>query len=67
MWAVVHFTTDNSVEVVPSTWYDFGTCAWPSKKANPLRTIKSRILPNKQDFQWLKARKFGSYGKYIFN
>lgn len=70
MWVVVHFTIDNSVEAVPITWYnnDDGTCAWPNKTVNPVRSIQKMTLPNKLEFKWLKARKLGSVcGIYVLN
>eukprot|EP00102_Acyrthosiphon_pisum_P022816 XP_016660026.1 PREDICTED: uncharacterized protein LOC107883798 [Acyrthosiphon pisum] len=60
MWVVVHFLKDDSVEAVPSTWYNNGTCAWPNKTINAVRAIQKRTLPNKLEFQWLNARKLGS-------
>lgn len=70
MWAIVHFIKDNSVEAVPSTWYNDGTytSAWPNKSINAVRTIQKRTLPNKLEFEWFNARKFGSMsGNYILN
>ena len=32
MWIVVHFLEENSVEVVPTSWYSGGKCRWPSIK-----------------------------------
>lgn len=57
MWSVVNFKSDNSVETVPSFWFKKDKCAWPKK--NPTMFIKSRILPNKFDFEYLDARKIG--------
>jgi len=68
MWVVVNFTIDNSVEAVPSTWYNDGTCAWPNKTINAVRAIQKRTLPYKLEFKWLNARKLGSMsGNYILN
>jgi len=56
MWIIVCFTVDNSVDVVPDTWYHKGTCEWPQKKCNLKKYIETRIQPNKEDFDYYNAR-----------
>ncbi|KAE9529171.1 hypothetical protein AGLY_011967 [Aphis glycines] len=42
MWAVVHFFTDDSVEVVPKHWFKDQKCAWPIKSSNVHRLIEKK-------------------------
>uniref|UniRef100_A0A2S2NZ72 DUF4806 domain-containing protein n=1 Tax=Schizaphis graminum TaxID=13262 RepID=A0A2S2NZ72_SCHGA len=56
MWTIVCFSVDNSVDVVPDTWYHKGTCAWPKKKGNLKKFLEGRIQPNKEDFDYYNAR-----------
>ncbi|XP_029345719.1 uncharacterized protein LOC107883889 [Acyrthosiphon pisum] len=57
MWSVIIFEDDNSIEAVPSIWYQKNKCAWP--KNNPKKFIEKRVVPNKTDFFFLRARKIG--------
>jgi len=57
MWSIVVFEAENSVEVVPSNWFEKDLCAWPKKN---LRTyIDNQISPNEKCFRYLNARKLG--------
>uniref|UniRef100_A0A2S2QRC2 Uncharacterized protein n=1 Tax=Sipha flava TaxID=143950 RepID=A0A2S2QRC2_9HEMI len=56
MWSIVAFR-DNSVEVVPSKWYDSGVCAWP--KRNLRLCIDQQLSPNSNEFRYLNGRKLG--------
>lgn len=55
MWSVVHFIDDNTVEAVPSFWFENHFCAWPKKNASIF--IKRKTIPNKFEFDYLSARK----------
>lgn len=55
MWSVVHFSSDNTVEVVPSFWVTKNKCAWPIKRAKLF--IKQRMVPNEHDFTYLSIKK----------
>lgn len=59
VWCVVHFTADDTVEVVPELWYrKEGSCAWP--KTSNIKDIKKAVIfkahPNKHDFSYYEAR-----------
>lgn len=54
MWSVVHFEEENTVEAVPTNWFNKGLCAWPKKDIKT--TINRRIQPNKFDFDFYSAR-----------
>lgn len=58
MWFVVHFISDDSVEVVPQSWFNNGICAWPKylKKKEIEKAIKSKMKSNKRDFYFFEAR-----------
>ncbi|XP_060848607.1 uncharacterized protein LOC132931432 [Rhopalosiphum padi] len=56
MWSIVAFK-DNSVEVVPSNWFNNEMCAWPKK--NLRSYIDSQVSPNEKCFRYLSARKLG--------
>lgn len=59
MWSVVNFTSDNTVEVVPSHWIKKnGQCAWPktTNKKYILRAVLKRMINNKTDFNYFDAR-----------
>uniref|UniRef100_A0A2S2PM63 DUF4806 domain-containing protein n=1 Tax=Schizaphis graminum TaxID=13262 RepID=A0A2S2PM63_SCHGA len=60
MWYVIHFKKDNTVDVVPSSWYKNGLCAWPIKNSNIKKIVQKKEPPNKKDFKWHIARKLGS-------
>lgn len=68
MWYVVHFQKENTVDVVPHSWYRNGLCAWPLKCSNPKKLVKKNEPPNKDEFKWYTARRLGSarngYGNY---
>lgn len=65
MWFVVNFQKDNTVDVVPSSWYKNGLCAWPIKCSNTKKIVQKKLPPNKKEFKWHIARKLGScYGDY---
>lgn len=57
MWVVVHFTSDDSVEVVPQNWFNNGKCAWPKylKNKEVEKAIKSNMKSNKCDFYFFEA------------
>lgn len=56
MWSVVHFFTDNSVEIVPNHWFVNIKCVWPIKLSNFARLIEKRVKVNKLKFNYLEAR-----------
>jgi hypothetical protein len=60
MWAVVHFSSDNSVEYVPSSWVKRDgikmVCAWPNNDNNLKKLRSSRSYPNKIDYSYYKCR-----------
>lgn len=56
MWTIVCFTVDNSVDVVPNTWYHNGACAWPKKNSNLKKFLEGRNLPNKERFDYYDVR-----------
>ncbi|KAL5233990.1 hypothetical protein ACI65C_001400 [Semiaphis heraclei] len=51
------FLFHNSVEVVPSNWFEKDLCAWPKK--NLRSCIDNQISPNEKCFRYLNARKLG--------
>lgn len=57
MWSIVTFKDDNSVETIPSYWYQNNKCTWPKK--NYKKFLACRIQPNEIDFDYLPARKLG--------
>lgn len=59
MWSIVVFNDDQSVEAVPSYWFnnDNNMCAWPKK--NSKKCLVGRVVPNKIDFDYYSARKLG--------
>lgn len=66
-WLVVQFGEDNTVEVVPNTWYmkKESKCYWPPEctaKNIIIDFIRKRHVPEKK---WLlyEATILGSYGK----
>ncbi|XP_050063627.1 uncharacterized protein LOC126552760 [Aphis gossypii] len=58
MWAVVHFSFDNSVEPVPSYWLskDSRLCAWPNNDNLAKKMRVNRTAPNKLEFTYYKCR-----------
>jgi len=57
MWSIFAFEAENSVEVVPSNWFEKDLYAWTKKN---LRTyIDNQISPNEKCFRYLNARKLG--------
>jgi len=70
-WSIVHFTVDDTVEVVPSQWIKRnGHCAWPKTlKINDVRKlVQNKVRPNKSDFDLFQARCLaGDIGKHIYN
>lgn len=60
MWAIVHFTADNSVDYVPSSWIRKNgitmLCAWPNNDANLKKFRSNRLHPNKSNFTYYKCR-----------
>ncbi|XP_025405896.1 uncharacterized protein LOC112680112 [Sipha flava] len=60
MWAVVHFSSDNSVDYVPSSWVKRDgikmVCAWPNNDNNLKKLRSSRSYPNKIDYSYYKCR-----------
>lgn len=57
MWYVVCFSVDNTVFVIPDTWYNNGTSAWPkSFIGNKKRMIEKKIPPNDRDFDYYRCR-----------
>ncbi|CAI6359370.1 unnamed protein product [Macrosiphum euphorbiae] len=60
MWAVVHFSSDNSVDYVPSIWVKKDgiktVCAWPNNDSNLKKFRSSRSYPNKIDYSYYKCR-----------
>lgn len=69
LWDVVHFTVENCVEVVPSTWAKKDKYAWPKDKKLVKKFIESHSAPNSTDFDYYAARKLGnkSYGILFTN
>lgn len=67
LWDVVHFTLENCVEAVPSTWSKRDKYAWPKDRKLVKKFIESHITPNSNDFVYYPARKLGikSYGKFL--
>lgn len=66
MWIVVHFLKENTVESVPSLWFNKKEqkCAWPLLKNKVKRMIEKRAYPNQLEFQWFSARILGrQYGE----
>jgi len=60
MWAIVHFTADNSVDYVPSGWIRKNgitvLCAWPNNDTNLKKFRSNRLQPNKFNFTYYKCR-----------
>ncbi|XP_025200037.1 uncharacterized protein LOC112597974 isoform X2 [Melanaphis sacchari] len=60
MWAIVHFTADNTVDYVPSGWIRKNgitvLCAWPNNDMNLKKFRSNRLNPNKSDFTYYKCR-----------
>ncbi|XP_050064376.1 uncharacterized protein LOC126553272 [Aphis gossypii] len=60
MWAVVHFTVDNSVDYVPSSWIRKNgislLCGWPNNDSSLKNFRSNRVHPNKKDFTYYKCR-----------
>lgn len=60
MWAVVHFSSDNSVDYVPSIWVKKDgiktVCAWPNNDSNLKKFRSSRSYPNKIDYSYYRCR-----------
>lgn len=54
MWSIVHFSNENSVCAVPSSWMKKNKCAWPKKDVK--RFLERRVMPNTFDFNFLSAR-----------
>lgn len=56
MWSIICFNDENSVEIVPTFWYNNnnGLCAWPKK--NVKQFVTRRMNPNEIDFNYFKAR-----------
>lgn len=68
MWYVVKFTEENTVSVVPNSWYleDGGKCFWPPKEVKALyKRIKNKSFQNRQ---WSKysALILGAYGMIFY-
>ncbi|XP_060856043.1 uncharacterized protein LOC132933785 [Metopolophium dirhodum] len=59
MYIIAHFYKEDSVEVVPSTWYKNNESAWPNKLSNVKKFVTRRTYPNKFDFNWFPARQLG--------
>jgi len=55
-YSVVHFFDDESVEAVPSVWFNDKHCAWPKKPIFIKKFIEIKRVPNNTDFMYLKAR-----------
>lgn len=60
-WIIVYFFKDESVEVVPDTWFFKGKCAWPKSTKNVKKLIEKQMKPNKNDFLFFSARKLGNH------
>jgi len=56
MWSIVAFK-DDSLEVVPSNWFNNELCAWPKKYLRSC--IDNEVSPNENYFSFLSARKLG--------
>ncbi|XP_022177277.1 uncharacterized protein LOC111038462 [Myzus persicae] len=60
MWAVVHFSSDNSVDYVPLIWVKKDgiktVCAWPNNDSNLKKFRSSRSYPNKIDYSYYRCR-----------
>lgn len=58
MFSIVHFLGDNSVEAVPSSWFNKknGTCAWPQNGKIALKLIEKKVDPNDEEFNFFKSR-----------
>lgn len=69
MWLVVCFTIDNTVFVIPDTWYNNGMSAWPkSYIINKKRMIEKKIPPNDRDFDYYRCRILAkNIGMLLFN
>lgn len=64
MYIIAHFYKEDSVEVVPSTWFKNNESAWPNKSSNIKKFVTRRTFPNKFDFNWFPARQLGrKFGK----
>lgn len=69
-WNVVHFLQENSVEAVPSEWYNdkLKKCAWPKDRSKIKIYIEKQRQVNTYEFNFYAARilKGGeNIGKYI--
>lgn len=68
MWLVVKFIEENSVEVVPGTWYitEDKMCAWPhnEKRSAIYSFIKSKCYP-KDNWKMYPVKILGQYGKSL--
>lgn len=66
-WYVVLFPEEDSISLVPNTWYVEQTeeCFWPSEKEKTKidKLIKNRHVPN-EDWKPFKASILGKYSKY---
>lgn len=62
---IVHFTEEDSVEVVPDFWIfessDINYCSWPLNNAFPTKCVTNRTVP---DDKWpsYKCRILNSFG-----
>jgi len=65
VWSVVHFTDEDTVEAVPSTWYENQNCFWPPKalKRFTKDLIKKKEHPE-DDWDCFPAKLLGQYGKF---
>ncbi|CAI6354771.1 unnamed protein product [Macrosiphum euphorbiae] len=59
MYIIAHFYKEDSVEVVPSTWFKNNESAWPIKSSNIKKFVTQRTIPNKFDFNFYPARQLG--------
>ena len=65
MYSVVCF--DNSEEVMPTQWYNSGTCRWPPHKAEGVnRAIRQLEKPQDTWPLFDNARVFFSSGMYTY-
>lgn len=60
MYIVVSFQEDNSVEAVPSNWYDNGYCVWPTTSQNITRLIKKHSHPDEFPHRKVQAYQMGT-------
>ncbi|XP_046403545.1 uncharacterized protein LOC124169102 isoform X3 [Ischnura elegans] len=60
MWIVVHFLEENSVEVVPTSWYSGGKCRWPNiKGVERLRGMVEKEVEPQDSWLTFKANTVG--------